>query len=319
MAEGALGDYLYDFIFQREVPQEGTTNPAGNKWVRVDNPDGSKENPQSKKPKFDNPKPQEDKEAGTKNTNDRHMQSAPPKFMADAQKAYRNLDQGKSNGYSGKGKKEAVVEIEEMDSDDEGLILGDLIQPGSDALNVGPSNRITEPEKADRATEFTENDRRIWTMQGLQEHTVVINEYGSNLFNSKFDPLATIEAKNAIKASKYDDWYTETMREERMEDKDKGVDNLNQEKVQGMEMEINASSPSPKQGTQEGPWLEFSSQEEERVQETEKTASEIEEATCKQKNSLETEITEGEEDKEIEQNNPNTHVGTVMEVNNEEA
>lgn len=34
VVEGALGDYLYDFGFQREIPQIGTTNPAENQWVR---------------------------------------------------------------------------------------------------------------------------------------------------------------------------------------------------------------------------------------------------------------------------------------------
>lgn len=29
-------DFFYYFQFQREVPQEGTTNPTGNKWVRND-------------------------------------------------------------------------------------------------------------------------------------------------------------------------------------------------------------------------------------------------------------------------------------------
>lgn len=73
--------------------------------------------------------------------------------------------------------------------------MGDLIQLGNDVLNVGHSNRGTDIRGYDSVPEFTENDRRIWSMQIQQEQNVMINEYGSNLFNSKFDPLATIEAR----------------------------------------------------------------------------------------------------------------------------
>lgn len=37
-------------------------------------------------------------------------------------------------------------------------------------------------------------------MQCSIDHSVVINEYGTNLFNSKYDPLKTIEAKTAIQS-----------------------------------------------------------------------------------------------------------------------
>lgn len=50
VVEGMLDFFFYDFEFQREVPQEGITNPAGNKWVRVDKPVG--EHPSPKKPRF---------------------------------------------------------------------------------------------------------------------------------------------------------------------------------------------------------------------------------------------------------------------------
>lgn len=36
VVEGALGGYLYDFGFQKEVIQRGVTNPAGNQWIRKD-------------------------------------------------------------------------------------------------------------------------------------------------------------------------------------------------------------------------------------------------------------------------------------------
>lgn len=92
--------------------------------------------------------------------------SAPAKFMADAQKGYRKQEVETQinklvNGEleqteEGKGKQKLVFEVEEDDSDDEALQLGDLIQPGCDMLNVGPSKV---------APELNDNDRRILCMQ----------------------------------------------------------------------------------------------------------------------------------------------------------
>jgi len=48
--EGVIDQHFYDFIFQREVPQEGITNSSGTKWVRTDRPSG--DNPSPKKHKI---------------------------------------------------------------------------------------------------------------------------------------------------------------------------------------------------------------------------------------------------------------------------
>ena len=48
--EGVIDQHFYDFIFQREVPQEGITNSSGTKWVRTDHPSG--DNPSPKKHKI---------------------------------------------------------------------------------------------------------------------------------------------------------------------------------------------------------------------------------------------------------------------------
>uniref|UniRef100_A0A0A8XSL7 Uncharacterized protein n=1 Tax=Arundo donax TaxID=35708 RepID=A0A0A8XSL7_ARUDO len=52
--EGVLDDLnIYDFFFQREIPREGQTNPAGNTWVRVDVKDKpGLEHPSPKKAKL---------------------------------------------------------------------------------------------------------------------------------------------------------------------------------------------------------------------------------------------------------------------------
>lgn len=147
------------------------------------------------------------------------------------------------------GKKIVSVGNEFEDSDDEGLKIGDMIQPGSDKLNVGPPSVTTE---------FTENDRKTWVMQYNVDHIVAINEYGSNMFKSKFDPLTTIEEKTAIVSSK-------------MGDLDMTIDSdmVNQEgdKMSALEnMSIIADSPSLIRGTQEGPQIELSSKEEEKEQ-----------------------------------------------------
>lgn len=93
--EGVLGDYLYDFSFTREIPQEGTTNPVRSQWIRNDKTggnegaDGNKEEQQTKKPRMENSKPQNELPQSNSKSNNTKMQSAPPKFMADAQRAYK--------------------------------------------------------------------------------------------------------------------------------------------------------------------------------------------------------------------------------------
>lgn len=139
---------------------------------------GEKEDNQTlNKPKLaENASQQSNKQANE----NKGTQSAPTKFMASAQKAYQNLAPKIQMAINQKGKAKVVEEEEEEESEDEGLKMGDLITPGCDVLNVGPS----EPVGEDR-----DNDRMLWKMDCNTSHTVVINEYGSNIFKSKFDPL----------------------------------------------------------------------------------------------------------------------------------
>ena len=48
VAEGVLDMHFYDFVFQREVPQEGFTNAAGTTWTRNSDKD-TEEHPSPKK------------------------------------------------------------------------------------------------------------------------------------------------------------------------------------------------------------------------------------------------------------------------------
>lgn len=49
VVNGMIDFLFYDFKFQREVIQDGTTNPAGNKWVRNDRAGDGNPSPKKKK------------------------------------------------------------------------------------------------------------------------------------------------------------------------------------------------------------------------------------------------------------------------------
>lgn len=157
-----------------------------------------------------------------------------------AQKSYKNNTQPSEpvKLSKGKGKVNEEEEEEESESEDEDLLLGDLITPGSETLNVGPS------------------DRMLWAMETKSNHRVVIDEYGSNLYKSKMDPLAAFEAKTAINSTKKIKWGDE-------EDREEGEEEMNLTKDSNQHQMQDPISPSPARGTQEEPQVEFSSQEEE--------------------------------------------------------
>lgn len=79
------------------------------------------------------------------------------------------------------------------DNEDEGLKIGDLIEPGSDQLRFG---------------NFDHMEVRLLTSNHFDDTVrTVINEYGSNMEKFKSDPLATIEAKNALYGSNKNDIF----------------------------------------------------------------------------------------------------------------
>lgn len=135
-------------------------------------------------------------------------------------------------------------------------------------LNVGPS---------DADTKFSDKDRRLWAMDHNQEHSVVINEYGSNMFLSKLDPLATYEAKTAIQSSDKTEWARCEEEQGGQDDSMRQVDNTggNDENHEGRRVEVD--HPSPINGTQEGPGMEWSSQEESTLVEEQREKEQSEE------------------------------------------
>lgn len=90
-------------------------------------------------------------------------------------------------------------------------------------------------------------------MQCNAAHTMVINEYGSNMWNFKFDPLVAIEAKSAIRSAYKQGWTLQSELE-----KESQIKEMMTNQTLGL-----ATSPSPARGTQEEPRMDMSSQEEE--------------------------------------------------------
>lgn len=74
-------------------------------------------------------------------------------------------------------------------------------------------------------------------MQYSSDHSVAINEYGSNMFKSKFDPLKTIEAKTAIHGSSREEFNMEKV------DPDKDYTNVISMEKQMQQVDEILSSP----------------------------------------------------------------------------
>lgn len=166
VVNGLLDFFFYDFKFQREVVQEGTTSPAGNKWLRND------------KPCVDKPSPKKQKlgEGQNKTGIAQNSQQRMPKST--------NVGKGVQLSATEKGKSL----VEDVESEDEGLKFGDFLSPGGSSINFGSFQQ--------------EDVQKIWKMQLNENLSTVINEYGTNLSKSKFDSLAAIEAKFAMKTGK---------------------------------------------------------------------------------------------------------------------
>ncbi|CAN6285278.1 unnamed protein product [Urochloa humidicola] len=266
--EGLLDRHIYDFSFQREVPTEGFTNLAGNTWTR--NVDRSNEDiPSPKKPKRGGGGTSQ--QGGTSRdgtsfaggevgkqhnyqTKERVQEAAPPEttvynLVKDQTEA---REEGSANPSQQLNRKDKEKVHSDEESEDQGLRIGELISPGGSKLNFGS---------------FQENEiTNLWKLQINASKTVVINEYGSNLFKNKNDPLAVIEAKYALKSG-------ELPKEQGLFQKEK-----QQEKSTMLEQElwqVNTGSelnkdtlgaqevcPSPINGTQEPPAADISSQEE---------------------------------------------------------
>lgn len=75
-------------------------------------------------------------------------QLAPGKLMVDAQKT--NKQTNLIMGGKIEKKMNSVEVVDWGDSEDEGLKISDLIQPGSEVLNIGPDHKLQVHNETDR-------------------------------------------------------------------------------------------------------------------------------------------------------------------------
>ena len=173
---------------------------------------------------------QQDK--GVRSTSEKPNGSLPQSVTENTRQG-RDLD-----GHKRKGKGN-VTEHSDSESSDQGLCFDDIISPGGEHLNFGTFQNM--------------EIKNLWSVKLSENVSAVINEYGSNLFKSKFDPLAAIEAKNALAQGTFPLEFSpfkinntlETIQEEKIE-------------VQEKSIVENISTPSPYLGTQEATLAESS-------------------------------------------------------------
>lgn len=159
----------------------------------------------------------------------------------------KQADQGSIEKIGNMNQMAGSQETEE--SEDEGLKFEDLLSPGGQNVNFGS---------------FKQHEiRKIWNMRIAENKSTAINEYGSNLFKSKFDPLAAIEAKAAL--------MSQTTAMEHSSRKDLAHEEI---KMAG-KSDLQAQVPSSPLGTQEAPEVEWSSQETTILKSTEENMEEI--------------------------------------------
>jgi hypothetical protein len=127
------------------------------------------------------------------------------------------------------------------DSDESGPYFDDYLSPGGQHFTF---------------SDFHNMEIQNLMKVRLNEKTVAINEYGTNLLKYKFDPLAVTEAKVAMAQGKGGGGCSEGNQTEKCTITPP-KENVNCE----MEMVTQTSQPSPSMGSQEAPAAEWSSQE----------------------------------------------------------
>ena len=132
--------------------------------------------------------------------------------------------------------------MSEEESEDQGLCFDDIISPGGQHLSFGTIENM--------------EIKNIWHMQISDDSSMPINEYGTNLFRSKFDPLAAFEAKTALRSGKLSESLDEyTKGDELTHMLGKTIENVD------LPTQQEAVCPNPALGIQEAPIGYFSSQD----------------------------------------------------------
>jgi len=137
------------------------------------------------------------------------------------------------------------MEVEKKDkedseeSEDQGLCFDDIISPGGQHLTFGSFKHM--------------EINNLFTVMLRDNVSATINEYGTNFYNSKFDSLAAIEAKNALRGLKNQSGSNHA---------DLDIDKLPPKSIETIHNVLEVQhSPSPLYGTQEPPQPYLSSQE----------------------------------------------------------
>jgi len=259
VVEGLLEFYFYDFTFHREVPIEGITNAAGTKWTRNSDRHDD-ESPSPKKPKrgedhkenqnrgqpsnnTSTEKNYEEEAAGNDAEEDHseqlHLEKAPCEDIME-----ENLqDKTSHEPPAAECPIEKVTDKTDEDdaaSSDHGLSFDDFISPGGEHFTFGSFQNVEV--------------KNLWKVETGDDSSMMINEYGSNWFKSKSDPLIAVEAKQAILSGQH--FPIETV----IEDTQPQDSPMNEQLADAEEDSMGkVSIPSPYMSTQET--VEGSSQE----------------------------------------------------------
>jgi len=131
---------------------------------------------------------------------------------------------------------------DDEDSEDQGLSFDDIISPGGQHLNFGTFQNM--------------EIKKLWAVAMPDNMSAMINKYGTNLFKSKSDPLAAIEAKHAL------NFRTTSLTPPTC----KGGGIMTAEVALASDLNVQTevaspSFPSPELGSQQAPHGEMSSQE----------------------------------------------------------
>jgi hypothetical protein len=250
--EGLLDLHFYDFTFQREVQVEGSST-SWNTWTR--NTDRANEDrPSPKKAKkgegsgFKKGSTSQNQGEGDISSQEygrRHNNTnteTGEKTKEDDHEQQKNEEGGKEGKGKDKLMEDTKMENEEdkTDSDDSGPYFDDFMSPGGRHFTFGDFQNIEV--------------QNILKMR-INERTVAIHEYGTNMLKYNYDPLAITEAKLAMNQGKVDCGSNENTNM-MCNDYPTKV-NATCEQNEGPV----PTNPSPQIGTQEAPAAEWSSQE----------------------------------------------------------
>jgi hypothetical protein len=197
--EGLLDKHFYDFTFQREVSVEGAST-SWNTWTRTADRN-NEDNPSPKKArKGEGSSFQEGKTSNDQGEEDlssqeygrRHGNNNKDKEIEAGEVDKENKQAGDGNTSKhdkGKSIEDSIMgeEDNKSDSEDSGPYFDDFMSPGGQHFTFGDFQNL--------------EIQNIMKMK-LNERTVAINEYGTNMIKYKYDPLAVIEAKFAMAQGK---------------------------------------------------------------------------------------------------------------------